>query len=81
MRQVPHLEGVTGQECRMREICYLYLTRFLPILLDREDRMSMAAGLEVPGQRGTGARPELLAVHASCGPGDLAIARRLDPVP
>ena len=31
----------------MREICYLYLTRFLPNLLDRKDRMSMAVGLEV----------------------------------
>ncbi|WP_258120231.1 asparagine synthase C-terminal domain-containing protein [Mesorhizobium onobrychidis] len=31
----------------MREICYLVLTRFLPTLLDRKDRMSMALGLEV----------------------------------
>jgi asparagine synthase (glutamine-hydrolysing) len=31
----------------MREICHLYLTRFLPVLLDRKDRMSMAVGLEV----------------------------------
>ncbi|GAA3100216.1 hypothetical protein GCM10010464_74600 [Pseudonocardia yunnanensis] len=31
----------------MREICYLLLTRFLPNLLDRKDRMSMAVGLEV----------------------------------
>jgi asparagine synthase (glutamine-hydrolysing) len=31
----------------MRQICYLYLTRFLPLLLDRKDRMSMAVGLEV----------------------------------
>ena len=32
---------------RMREICYLHLTRFVRILLDRKDRMSMALGLEV----------------------------------
>ncbi|QUQ66154.1 asparagine synthase (glutamine-hydrolyzing) [Kutzneria sp. CA-103260] len=47
LAEVPHLDGVTGHERRMREICYLYLTRFLPILLDRKDRMSMASGLEV----------------------------------
>ena len=34
-------------ERRMREICYLHLTRFVQILLDRKDRMSMAIGLEV----------------------------------
>ena len=31
----------------MREACYLALTRFVPTLLDRKDRMSMANGLEV----------------------------------
>ncbi len=31
----------------MREVCYLHLTRFVQILLDRKDRMSMASGLEV----------------------------------
>ena len=31
----------------MREISYLHLTRFVQILLDRKDRMSMAVGLEV----------------------------------
>jgi asparagine synthase (glutamine-hydrolysing) len=31
----------------MRISSYLHLTRFLPILLDRKDRMSMAVGLEV----------------------------------
>ena len=36
-----------GHERRMREICYLHLTRFVQILLDRKDRMSMAVGLEV----------------------------------
>lgn len=34
-------------ENRMREISYLTLTRFMPTLLDRKDRMSMASGLEV----------------------------------
>jgi asparagine synthase (glutamine-hydrolysing) len=31
----------------MREICYLHLTHFVRILLDRKDRASMAVGLEV----------------------------------
>ena len=34
-------------ERRMRVICYLHLTRFVQILLDRKDRISMAVGLEV----------------------------------
>lgn len=44
---VPAQPGQTGHEKRMREVCFLYLTRFLPNLLDRKDRMSMAVGLEV----------------------------------
>lgn len=47
VRATPCLEDETGLEKRMREICYLNLTRFLPVLLDRKDRMSMAVGLEV----------------------------------
>ena len=31
----------------MRRMSYLNITRFMPTLLDRKDRMSMAAGLEV----------------------------------
>jgi asparagine synthase (glutamine-hydrolysing) len=45
--EVPRLDGEIGHERRMREICYQHLTRFLPVLLDRKDRMSMASGLEV----------------------------------
>ena len=47
---MPELTGPAAEdphERRMREICYLFLTRFLPNLLDRKDRMSMAVGLEV----------------------------------
>jgi asparagine synthase (glutamine-hydrolysing) len=44
---VPRLDGETGTERRMREICHLHLTRFVRALLDRKDRMSMAVGLEV----------------------------------
>lgn len=45
--QVPRLSGESPAERRMREISHLHLTRFLQILLDRKDRMSMAVGLEV----------------------------------
>ncbi|WP_437995455.1 asparagine synthase (glutamine-hydrolyzing) [Sorangium sp. So ce185] len=47
LAEVPRLPGEDGKERRMREICYLHLTRFLQLLLDRKDRMSMATGLEV----------------------------------
>jgi aryl-alcohol dehydrogenase-like predicted oxidoreductase len=47
LAEVPYLPGQRGRERRMREISYLHLTRFLPALLDRKDRTSMAAGLEV----------------------------------
>ncbi|GAA0713563.1 asparagine synthase (glutamine-hydrolyzing) [Dactylosporangium roseum] len=45
--EVEHLPGEGPRERRMREISYLHLTRFVQILLDRKDRMSMANGLEV----------------------------------
>ncbi|MFI8812573.1 MULTISPECIES: asparagine synthase (glutamine-hydrolyzing) [unclassified Streptomyces] len=45
--EVPHLDGESGVDRRMREVYYLQHTRFLPFLLDRKDRMSMANGLEV----------------------------------
>jgi asparagine synthase (glutamine-hydrolysing) len=47
LKSVPVVRGETGVERRMREISYLHLTRFLPIPLDRKDRMAMAAGVEV----------------------------------
>ena len=47
LAQVPYLAGQSGHERRMREIFYLHLTRFVQLLLDRKDRMSMAVGLEV----------------------------------
>lgn len=45
--EVPHLKGETPEEARMRNMSYLNITRFMPTLLDRKDRMSMGAGLEV----------------------------------
>lgn len=45
--EVPHLDGEDEVSKRMRRMSYLNITRFMPTLLDRKDRMSMAAGLEV----------------------------------
>ncbi|MFC5700553.1 asparagine synthase (glutamine-hydrolyzing) [Cohnella faecalis] len=45
--EVPHLPGEDQVQRRMRRMSYLNVTRFMPTLLDRKDRMSMAAGLEV----------------------------------
>jgi asparagine synthase (glutamine-hydrolysing) len=45
--EIEHLDSESDLEYRMRNSCYLHLTRFLPMLLDRKDRMSMAVGLEV----------------------------------
>lgn len=47
LKEVPVLDGENDSERRMREISYLAMTRFLPNLLDRNDRMSMAVGLQV----------------------------------
>ncbi len=45
--EVEHLPQDSAAERRMREISHLNLTRWLPVLLDRKDRLSMAASLEV----------------------------------
>ncbi|MCU6712465.1 asparagine synthase (glutamine-hydrolyzing) [Paenibacillus sp. J5C_2022] len=45
--EVPRLDGEDETRRRMRRMSYLNITRFMPTLLDRKDRMSMAAGLEV----------------------------------
>ncbi|OAF14068.1 asparagine synthetase B [Bradyrhizobium centrolobii] len=50
LAEVPAITGPVSadpHERRMRELCYLYLTRYLPRLFDRKDRLSMALGLEV----------------------------------
>jgi asparagine synthase (glutamine-hydrolysing) len=44
---IRRLDGESDFEWQMRKICYLHLTRFVRILLDRKDRASMAVGLEV----------------------------------
>ncbi|GLF99139.1 asparagine synthase (glutamine-hydrolyzing) [Streptomyces yaizuensis] len=47
VRRAPRLPGEDDEEARMRLIGHLHLTRWLPSLLERKDRMSMATGLEV----------------------------------
>ncbi|WP_094793285.1 asparagine synthase (glutamine-hydrolyzing) [Streptomyces kasugaensis] len=46
LAEVPRLGGESAQDRRTRELGYLTLTRWLPILLDKKDRMGMASGLE-----------------------------------
>jgi asparagine synthase (glutamine-hydrolysing) len=47
LTEVPQQSDESPLERRMREVTYLSLTRVLPIMLDRKDRISMAVGLEV----------------------------------
>ncbi|MDI3528637.1 MAG: hypothetical protein PWQ23_456, partial [Thermoanaerobacter sp.] len=46
LNEVPKLSGEDPYNARMREMFYLNITRFMPMLLDRMDRMSMAVGFE-----------------------------------
>jgi asparagine synthase (glutamine-hydrolysing) len=45
--EVEHLPRENPTDRRMREVFYLHLTRWVQVLLDRKDRLSMAHGLEV----------------------------------
>jgi asparagine synthase (glutamine-hydrolysing) len=45
--EAPQFDGDTEENARMRKLFYLNLTRWMPTLLDRKDRMSMATGLEL----------------------------------
>jgi asparagine synthase (glutamine-hydrolysing) len=47
LAEVPRLSGESARDARIREIGYLSISRFLATLLERKDRMSMAASLEV----------------------------------
>jgi asparagine synthase (glutamine-hydrolysing) len=44
---VPRHDEDTDTDRQMRERSYLYIAHFLPLLLDRKDRMSMAASIEI----------------------------------
>jgi asparagine synthase (glutamine-hydrolysing) len=46
LAEVPRLDTDSATERRQREIGYLALTRYLPVVLDRKDRMGMARALE-----------------------------------
>ncbi|MFT8708616.1 MAG: asparagine synthase (glutamine-hydrolyzing) [Sporolactobacillus sp.] len=45
--ETPRLDGETGIDAKRRELFYLNLNWFMTALLDRKDRMSMGASLEV----------------------------------
>ncbi|MER7846143.1 asparagine synthase (glutamine-hydrolyzing) [Kitasatospora sp. NPDC096077] len=45
--EVERADGESDHELRMRVMCHLHLTRFVRMLLERKDRISMAVGLEV----------------------------------
>lgn len=47
LEEVPLLTNEGAADKRFRELFYLNLTRWMPTLLDRTDRMSKAAGVEV----------------------------------
>ncbi|KAK3846360.1 MAG: asparagine synthetase, glutamine-hydrolyzing [Linnemannia gamsii] len=47
LAEVPVLPGESAVNHRMRQLTYLNITRFMRLLLDRMDRMSMAVGLEL----------------------------------
>jgi len=45
--EVPRVEGESELEHRMRRVSHVHLTRWMPLLLTRDDRLSMAVGLEL----------------------------------
>jgi asparagine synthase (glutamine-hydrolysing) len=47
LNEVPPFDGETKENAGMRALFYLNLTRWMPTLLDRKDRMSMYSGLEL----------------------------------
>jgi asparagine synthase (glutamine-hydrolysing) len=47
IREVVRLDGESDHEFRIRQITYLYLTRYVRVLMDRNERIGMAAGIEL----------------------------------
>ena len=47
VEEVPLLEGETDIQAKQRRMSYMFITRFLPFMLDRKDRASMMTGFEV----------------------------------
>ncbi|MGC4378692.1 asparagine synthase (glutamine-hydrolyzing) [Fictibacillus sp. Mic-4] len=47
LSEVPFLEGEEDLQAKQRQMSYMFITRFLPFMLDRKDRSSMMTGFEV----------------------------------
>lgn len=47
LEEVPRLEGESDVQSKQRQMSYMFITRFLPFMLDRKDRSSMMNGFEV----------------------------------
>ncbi|MFZ0370826.1 MAG: asparagine synthase (glutamine-hydrolyzing) [Halobacillus sp.] len=47
LKEVPVLEGENDLQAKQRRMSYMFITRFLPFMLDRKDRASMMTGFEV----------------------------------
>lgn len=47
LAELPLLEGESDVEAKQRRMSYMFITRFLPFMLDRKDRASMMTGFEV----------------------------------
>ncbi len=45
--EVPFLEEEDEKQAKQRQMSYMFITRFLPFMLDRKDRASMMTGFEV----------------------------------
>lgn len=47
LEEVPFLDGESELVAKQRQMSYMFITRFLPFMLDRKDRSSMMTGFEV----------------------------------
>ncbi|MEV2454250.1 asparagine synthase (glutamine-hydrolyzing) [Paenibacillus larvae] len=47
VREIPFLPGENELQMKQRQMSYMFITRFLPFMLERKDRASMITGLEV----------------------------------
>lgn len=47
LKELPVLEGESDIEAKQRRMSFMFITRFLPFMLDRKDRASMMTGFEV----------------------------------
>ncbi len=47
LSELPTVEGESDLQEKQRKMSYMFITRFLPFMLDRKDRSSMKTGFEV----------------------------------